>query len=142
MYNSQSGPIKIFDFNGNLIKEIKDSTVHNTLFIDTYFDEKGPNNYIITANCGFIEAYDYTDDNIYHKYTHSSDSKNKNPFFSEPIYCYESIIISTLDDANNDKAVLKLIASCSDGFIKIWNFHYDEILKIIKIYGIFCIAFD
>ena len=42
MYNSQSGPIKIFDLNGNLIKEIKDSTDHNTLFIDTYFDEKGP----------------------------------------------------------------------------------------------------
>ena len=84
MYNSQSGPIKIFDLNGNLIKEIKDSTDHNTLFIDTYFDEKGPNNYIITANCGFIEAYDYTNDKIYHKYTHSSDSKNKIHFSQSP----------------------------------------------------------
>ena len=133
--NSQSGPIKIFDLNGNLIKEIEDSIVHNTLFIDTYFDQKGSNNYIITANGGFVEAYDYTNDKIYHKYTHSSDSNN-NPFSSDQIYCYESIIISTLDDANNDKAVLKLIASCSDGFIKIWNFHSGEIFKIIKVYGI------
>ena len=133
----KSGPIKIFGLNGNLIKEIKSSTDYNTLFIDTYFDEKKSINYIISGNCGFIEAYDYNNDKIYHKYTHVNDSNHKNQFNQDAIYCYESIIISTLDDINDEKTILKLIASCSDGFIKIWNFHSGEILKIIKVFGVF-----
>ena len=133
----KSGPIKIFDLNGNLIKEIKGSNDYNTLFIDTYFDEKKSNNYIISGNCGFIESYDYNNDKIYHKYTHFNGSNNKNPFGLNTIYCYESIIITTLDDINNEKTILKLIASCSDGFIKIWNFHSGEILKVIKVFGVF-----
>ena len=135
--SSKSGPIKIFDFNGNLFKEIKSTTNYNTIFIDTFFDEKMSNNYIISGNCGFVEAYDYTNDKIYHKYTHFNDSNHKNPYHTNVIYCYESIIISTLDDTNNGKTFLKLIASCSDGFIKIWNFHSGEILKVIKVFGVF-----
>ena len=38
---------------------------------------------------------------------------------------------------NKEKGVLKLISSCSDGFIKIWNFHSGEIIKIIKVFGVF-----
>ena len=96
------------------------------------------NNYIISGNCGFIEAYDYINDKKYHKYTQFNDSNNKNPNI---IYSYDSIVISTLDDINNEKTILKLIASCSDGFIKIWNFHSGEILKVIKVFGVFYIVF-
>ena len=134
IYSSESDPIKIFDLNGNKIKEIKESIINNTFFIDTYYDEKYSRNYIITGNCGFIESYDYNNNKIYHKYTHHNDLNNKNN-----IYSYESLIISTLGDNNNnnEKIILKLIASCSDGFIKIWNFHSGELLKIIKVFGTF-----
>ena len=133
IYSSLSDPIKIFDLNGNLIKEIKHYIYNNTLFIDTYFDKKLSKNYIITGNYGFVESYDFTNNNIYHKYTqYNNDINNKNHTYS-----YESLIISTLEDIENEKSILKLIASCSDGYIKIWNFHSGEILKLIKVFGVF-----
>ena len=132
MYNSESAPIQIFDLNGNKINEIKHSTKNNTLFIDTYFDEKYSNNYIITGNYGFVESYDYNNNRVYHKYTHYSNSNNYNHTYS-----YESLIISTLDDINNEKTTLQLIASCSDGHIKFWNFHSGEMLQIIRVFGVF-----
>ena len=53
-------PIKIFDLNGNKIKELNNSN-DDTIFIDTYYD----NNYIITGNNGYIKSYNYNDNNIY-----------------------------------------------------------------------------
>lgn len=132
IYSSESDPIQIFDLNGNKINEIKHTTNNNTLLIDTYFDEKNSNNYIITGNFGFVESYDYNNNRVYHKYTHYSNSNNKNHTYS-----YESLIISTLEDNNNEKKTLKLIASCSDGHIKFWNFHTGEMLQIIKVFGVF-----
>lgn len=132
IYSSESEPIKIFDLNGKQIKEIKESINYNTLFIDTYFDEKYSKNYIITGNCGFVGSYDYNNNKLYQKYTHY----NKSNIYNQ-IYTYESLIISTLSDNNNEKNILKLIASCSDGFIKIWDFHSGETLEIIKVFGAF-----
>ena len=132
IYTSNSDPIKIFDLNGNKINEIKHTTNNNTLFIDTYFDEKNSNNYILTGNYGFVESYDYNNNRVYHKYTHYNNSNKY-----EHTYSYESLIISTLDDINNEKKTLKLIATCSDGHIKFWNFHSGEMLQIIKVFGVF-----
>ena len=132
IYSSESGPIEIFDLNGKQIKEIKESINYNTFFIDTYFDEKYSKNYIITGNCGFVESYDYNNNKIYQKYTHFNEPNKYNN-----LYCYESLIVSTLGDNNNDKNILKLVVSCIDGFIKIWNFHSGEILETIKVFGVF-----
>ena len=59
--------IKIFDFNGNKIKEIKDSNF-NTYFIDCYYDNNLSKNFIITGNSDLIRAYDYNNNEIYKKY--------------------------------------------------------------------------
>ena len=59
--------IKIFDLNGNKIKEIKDSN-NSTVFIDTYYDIKLSKNFIITGNEGFSQSYDYNKNKKYFKY--------------------------------------------------------------------------
>ena len=110
-----SEPIKIFDFNGNKIKEIRDSN-EKTYFIDTYYDDISSKYYIITGNMNYIKSYDYNTNELYHKYYDNYDNK-----------CHLSIIIK-----NNEK-IIKLIESCQDGNIRIWNFHSGLLLSKIKI---------
>ena len=107
-------PIKIFDLEGNKLKEIKYSK-ENTYFIDNYYDKKFSQNYIITGNMGFVKSYNYENNNVYHKYT----KEDKKIHYSINIY--------------NDKGVIKLIESSCDGNIRIWNFHLGEFLKRIKL---------
>ena len=115
--------IKVFDFKGNKVKEIK-NFVENILFIDIYYDIELSQNFILTGNRGYIHSYNYNKNEIYHKY---GDNDNNNQS-----HC--SIII------NDKEEIIKLIESCYDGNIRIWNFHSGELLKKIKIanwlYGI------
>ena len=103
--------IKIFDFNGNKIKEINDSR-ERVFFIDTYYEKKIYKNYIITGNYGYIKSYDYNENRIYHKYSENDKSSHL------------SIIV------NNKEEIIKLIDS-SLGNIRIWNFHSGELMNKI-----------
>ena len=115
-YSFNIEPIKVFDINGNKIKEINNSK-DITFFICNYFDNKFNKNYIMTANSGNAKSYDYTENKIYFKY---SDN--------EKIYrIYHNIII----DDNED--IIKFIALSNDGYIRFWNFHSGELLKKIFI---------
>ena len=116
-YTIYNDPIKVYDFNGKLIKEINDSN-YRTIFIDTYYDNQLSKNFILTSNKGFVTSYDYGNNKVYYKY---SDEENKID------YC--SLIIHSSE--NND--IIKLIASSDDGCIRIWNFHSGKILKKIKV---------
>ena len=112
--------IKVFDFNGNKIKEINNST-NNILFIDTYYDSKLSKTYIITGNDEEnIKSYDYENNNKYYEY--------KCNF----IYRSSSIIIN-----DNKEGTLFLIGSINkildDGYIGIWNFHEGDLIKIISL---------
>ena len=109
-----SEPIKIFNFKGDKIREINDSN-EITFFIDTYYDNKKLKNYIITGNKNHIKSYDYNKNEIYHKY------------FDSDTGSHISVII------NNDKELLKLIESCSDGNVRIWNFHSGELINKIRV---------
>ena len=106
--------IKVFDFNKNKIKELKDSN-YKTYFIDSFFDNNNIN-YIITGNKSFVTSYNFIEDKIYHKY---QDYNNKDS--------HSHIII------NNINEVLELIESSFDGNIRIWNFHSGELIKRIKV---------
>ena len=65
--------IKVFDFNGNKIKNLKDSA-QRTLYIKAFYDEHiTKKNYIITGNEGSVKAYDYSDDVLYHNYKDYSE---------------------------------------------------------------------
>ena len=112
--------IKVYDLNGNKIKEINDSK-NCILFIDTYYDSKLAKNYIIIGNNEEnIKTYDYENNNKYNEY--------KCNF----IYRCSSIII---DD--NQQGTINLIGSLNkvldDGYIGIWNFHKGDLIKLISL---------
>ena len=106
--------IKIFDFEGNKIKEINHSN-EITFLIDTYYNEILNKNFIITGNLNYIKSYDYNKNNLYHKY------------FDNGIGYHFSIIIY------NNEEIIKLIESCEDGNIRIWHFHSCLLLYKIKV---------
>ena len=108
--------IKIYDLNGNLMKELNDSQ-ENTLFVDNYYDNKDNKLYIITGNEGSVISYDYIENKIYHKYCDSTQ---------DCIQHYYIII-------NFNENILKLIESAEDGYIRIWDFHSAVLINKIKI---------
>ena len=70
-----SESIKVFDFYGNKIKEIKDS-YDSTNFIDVYYDNKSTNKYIITGNCNYMKSYNYDLNEVYHIYNQNIDNNS------------------------------------------------------------------
>ena len=110
---NESRPIKVFDFNGNKIKEINESK-EAALYIDSYKDNISFNSYIISSNLNNLKSYDFKMNKVYHIY---SDT-NKDEY-----YCYTTII-------NNNE--VNLIASCYDGNIRIFDFHSGILLNKIN----------
>ena len=106
--------IKVFDFNGNKIKEINDSK-DSVYFIDVYKENHSSNIYILSGNNGYTKSYNYLNNSTYHKY---SDNDNNR-------HC--SIII------NKNNGIVKMIESSFDGHLRIWDFHGGILLKKIKI---------
>ena len=114
--NIGSDPIKVFDFNGVKIKEINESN-EKSFFIDNFFDEKLSKNYIITGGHGYVKSYDFNENKLYNEYY---DRENDSNHFS--------VVIN-----NDNTGIIKLIESCNDGNIRIWNFHSAELLETIEI---------
>ena len=112
--------IKVYDFNGNKIKEINDSKFR-TYILSTYDDIKMNKTYIIAGNKGSIHSYDYDKNGIYFRYSEYPNNVNK----TELGNC--SIII------NSYKNMTGLFETCWDGNIRIWNFHKGELITKIKI---------
>ena len=84
------------------------------IIIDIYYDIELSTNYIITGNRGYIQSYDFNNNNIYHKY-------EDNDIIND-IQSHCSLII------NDKEEIIKLIESCYDGNIRIWNFHLGELI--------------
>ena len=112
--NRDSESIKVYDFNGNKIKEIKDSN-NTTYFIDIYYDNKSFNNYIITGNLNCVKSYNYNNNAIYH------------------IYCDNDKTIHSSIVINDNNKQINLIESSYDGNMRVWNFHSGILLNKIKI---------
>ena len=108
--------IKIFDLNGNKTKEI-DNSNKSTFFIDTYYDNNLSKIYIITGNNGFSQSYDYNKNERYFKYNENNNEDN----------FHLSII---MDDTEKK---VKMIESSCEGIIRIWDFHFAELLRKIYI---------
>ncbi len=109
----ESEPIKIYDENGLMIKEIINSK-ENTFFIEIYFDELTKINYIITCNINCVKSYNYNQNILYHRYYEGNNS------------FHNSVAIS---EFNN---IVNLIEICNDGNIRIWDFHLNILLNKIK----------
>ena len=108
-------PLKIYDLNGNVIKEINNSK-DDTYFIETYYDKKISKNFIITGNYYDVKSYDYNEDKLYYKYF---DQYSKN-------HC-----CAIINDKEED--VVKLIESSKDGNVRIWDFHSGKLLNKIEV---------
>ena len=124
-FSGNSDTIKSFDLKGNQIKEINNSN-EDTFFMDIYYDNYLSKNYIITGNKGYIKSYDYNQNKLFHKY-YDEDEDDKQEHYS--------IFI------NKKGEMIRLIDSCMDGYIRIWNFFSGLLLFKIKvndkgIYGI------
>lgn len=106
--------IKAFDLNGNFLKEINNSK-EASLYIDSYYDSKTNNNYIISCSLNHVKSYNFNKNELFHEY---SDTNNNE------LYCYYTLF--------NDKDV-NLITSCYDGNIRIFNFFSGILINKIKI---------
>ena len=113
--------IKVFDFDGNLIKELKYSN-NEVIFIDSYYDKQYLKNYIITGNKGDVKSYDYNENELYHNYIDGNDYEIN----------HTSIIITS------HKKNIILIESSTDGFIRMWNFHIVFLIQKIKMDSSIC----
>ena len=118
--NLNPEPIKIYDFNGNKIKELNDSKLI-AYIVDTYYNTKKKKTYIITGNKGFIQSYDYEKNKRYLRF--SEYPKNIN----ETEYGNCSFIV------NHYKNMTRLFETCWDGNIRIWNFDIGELIFKMKI---------
>ena len=122
----RSEGIKVLNFKGEIIKQIENSE-EVTYFIDSYYDKNSLKNYIITGNKGYLKSYDYNNNKLYHKYNSNSDLDTNIGHFSALIM--------------KDNNIIKLISSCFDGFVRIWDFNSASLLQKIylnsgKLYGI------
>ena len=113
--------IKVYDLNGNKIKEIEDS-YENIFFIDSYYDNKLSKNFIVTGNEGCSKSYDYNNNKLYHKYYDSEQPK----YYSYANSIHSSIVI------NNYKNQTYLIESCHAGILWMWDFHSGLKIGIIE----------
>ena len=112
--DNDSENIKVFDLKGNIIKYIYFSFNDNTYFIDSYYDKKFHNNYIIAGNIDYVTSYNFNENKLYHKYDDNSKDHN-------------CLVINEKNDEVN------LIESGEDGNIRIWDFHKGKLMKKIKI---------
>ena len=115
-----SKPLKVFDLNGNFIKEINKSH-EKTYFIGVYFDINQSKQYIIEVNKDNLKSFDYEQNELYNKYTEIKDSHLIKNFDG---YHYNYAI-------NNFEDVTQLIDSADDGFLRIWNFHDGTLIRKI-----------
>ena len=118
--NDDIEPIKIFDLEGNKIKEIKNFK-YNSYFIDTYYDNNLSKIFIITGNGGYSQSYDYNENKIKIIKYIDIDDENK-------IYHMRIII----DDSDN---IIKMIESSCKGIIRIFNFHSGKLLNKVYVYN-------
>lgn len=112
--NYKFGPIKIFDFNKQKIKEMNYSN-DGIYFIDCYYDKKLAKKFIITGNDNYIKSYDYENNNIYHIYLDDNIKEN-----------HISFII------NEKEEQVKLVDASETGNIRIWEFHSGVLLNKIQ----------
>lgn len=110
--------VRVWDFNGNKIQEINNSK-ERTGYIDTFHSLKDDIYYIIIANYGNIKSFVFGANELYKTYQDNSEEKNDHTNF---------IIYAQVKEKNN----LILIDSCFDGYIRLWDFHKEQLLKKIK----------
>ena len=117
-FKESNDVIKVFNLKGEEIKEIIENYNNSSYFIDSFYDIKLSKTFIITAGKGsYVKAYDFDSTKVYYRY----DS------FCYGIEKYCKVIIL------NNKENVKLIVPNEDRNIRIWDFHTEKLIKIIRV---------
>ena len=112
-YNHNNNFIKVYNLDGNTSK-IMNNNETEVYFVCVYCD-KSNKNYIISGNLNNIKSFDYDSGKLYKEYNQSY-----------PNGAHNSIIIK-------EDNITKLLESCTDGFIRIWDFHNGKLLDKIEV---------
>ena len=102
----------------NIMENLYEVKIDHIYYIDTYFDKKLKTSYIISCCSGFIKCFNYNTNTLYQVYIDKEAEKN----------IHGNDIV---DDRNED--LVRLIETCNDGYVRIWDFHLGEMLNKIKI---------
>ena len=100
--------IKVYDLNGNKIKELNDSKV-STNFIDCFYDKKLSKNFLIRGKYGNLNSYDYKENKIYKDYYDEDTGLLNNR--------YIHFVINLKKTKENEDNIVELIASHYDSNI-------------------------
>ena len=114
---SIGGSIKVYDFKGNILKEIENSKGKKRI-ITNYYDNNSNKNYIISGFKGYLKSFDFKENKLYHKYKIKCDNGWIN-----------SLIV------NDKENIIKIIESNENNLLKIWDFHSGELLDVLYLYG-------
>jgi hypothetical protein len=111
--NNISNDSNIKQYNNNInIKPYDD-----IYYIDTYYDNSINTIFIISCCSKFVKSFNYNSNTLYQIYQdHEKESS-----------IHSSALVTESEN------IVKLIDSCMDGYIRIWNFHENILLKRIKI---------
>ena len=124
-YSAKSTLIKVFDFNGKKINEIKMSSIipnnsySQKYFIETYYDIKLSKCFIILSQKYSLISYDYNIGKLLHEYNKYSFNKD--------------LLQIIIFDNKKDKKTELIVTDKKQ--ILIWNFHTGKLLKSIGIIG-------
>jgi WD40 repeat protein len=104
--------IRVYDYNKNIIKSIKNSK-YNSFSIKALYNKE--DTYILVCNEDNIKSYDYNKNDLYKLYKDS--------------YCFCKLL-SFLIYKNNQK--YKILGSCHDNLIRVWDFYTGKLINKIK----------
>ena len=92
--------------------------IDHIYYIDSYYDKKLNTTYIISCCNKFVKSFNYNTNTLYHVYI---DKEVKKDIHGNDI----------VDDSNDN--LVKLFETCNDGYVRIWDFHFGDLLNKIKI---------
>ena len=104
--------MKIWDFKGKYLRNFGQND-ESTYFIDVYYDNKEKKNYILNANSTDVKSYHFKNGELYHKYK------------GTPQTWHMSAVV------NETREQHILIESDGNGYIRMWEFHSANLIKII-----------
>ena len=109
---------EINESENNIIKKNKVKVDH-IYYIETYFDKKFNITYIISCCSECVKSFNYNSNTLYHIYEENTKEK----------FIHGNVII---DDKSLNN-IVRLIETCNDGYVRIWDFHLAILLNKIKI---------
>ena len=105
----------------NDVPQNKKPEIDHIYYIESYFDKKTCITYIISCCSECVKSFNYNTNILYHIYQENEKEK----------FIHGNVIID--DSSQNNNNLVKLIETCNDGYVRIWDFHMGDLLNKIKI---------